>query len=207
METIYSNCPQGYEIQIVNLGKLAINGAYYVSYTDDFFNNDDLVEMYVAFRSTTTDDLHYGIMNENSQVLLEFPEGGLLHEADLRLDGYLYCSNYQSTSENERDIYVIDTNAPADAGINSVQVDERPGSVSPNPSNGATTVSIDLGYTMLNDGQLTVVDMEGKLVHSQTIASGKRKIDLSTSHFAAGAYIYVVQTDNGYTTTGKMVIN
>lgn len=172
--------------------------------TDDLFNRDNLAEviMYIREQNGDYDSSKMVLMNENSQVLLEFPEDADTEDflVSTNSGGYLYM-----VSEDDKKFYVIDTNASS--GVNSVMANEHPGSVSPNPSNGAATVTIDWGYTLLNAGTMTVVDMEGKLVHSQAIGEGKSRIDLKTSRLAPGTYIYVVQSDNGYTTTGKLIIN
>lgn len=198
--------PNGYKFSEYRPAEIGEHNevGFYVHVTDDLFNRDNLAEVIMYIRELNSD---YGsskavLMNENSQVLLEFPEdtdtGDFL--VSTNSGGYLYLE-----SEDDEKFYVIDTNASS--GVNSVKANEHPGSVSPNPSNGAATVTIDWGYTLLNAGTLTVVDMEGKLVHSQAIGEGKSRIDLKTSRLAPGTYIYVVQSDNGYTTTGKLIIN
>lgn len=93
------------------------------------------------------------------------------------------------------------------SGINSVMADNSSSLVFPTPSNGAASVEVSWDYTLLDDAQLNVVDMDGKLVHTQSIRAGNRKTSLSTSRFSSGTYIYIVHGSNGYTSTGKFVIN
>lgn len=143
-------------------------------------------------------------MNENSKVLLEFPSGP--PNGCYSSDGGRFIWYYKSQEKRySYKFFVIDTNATA--GINDVKADEHSSIVSPNPSNGAASVEVSWDYTLLDDAQLNVMNMDGKLLHTQAVKSGTRKTSLSTSRFPAGTYIYVVHGSNGYTSTGKFIIN
>lgn len=182
----------------------------YIYATDDYFNDDDLVEVVVR---AWKDGIPYGdyreyptfMMNENNQVVVDFDALGL--------DAYYFRGFFPAKtggffyfrSKYNGDIYILDLNDTS--GINTVAADNNSGSVSPNPSNGAASVEVSWDYTLLDDAQLNVVDMDGKLVHTQAIKSGNRKTNLSTSRFSTGTYIYIVHGSNGYTSTGKFVIN
>lgn len=157
----------------------------------NLFSNSGLLEGVIKL------DNVYLFFDENSKVLGVYPRGsnnlGCLINPEL-VGGKLIFEN---------GVTVYNTN---DSGIQSI-LHEKPSSVSPNPSNGATNVEINWDFIILDDAQLNVIDIDGKLVHTQTIKAGNRKTNLSTSHFASGTYIYVVQGNNGYTLTGKFVIN
>ena len=166
--------------------------------TKNLFTKRELFECVVSC-SNNSDERLYLIVDENSKVLGEIPSdiapgfGGLTMNP-IYVEGRTIFANGLIITDNS-------------SSINAINADTNPSSVSPNPSNGAASVEVNWDYTLLDDAQLNVIDMEGKLVYTQTIKSGSRKTSLSTSRFAPGSYIYVIQGINGYTSTGKLIIN
>lgn len=166
--------------------------------TKNLFTKRGLFECVVGC-TNNNNEMVYLIIDENSKVLGEIP-------SDISPMFHFYTMNpiYVEGKTIFSNGLVITDNS---SGINSVSADSNPSSVSPNPSNGAASVEINWNYTLLDDAQLNVIDLDGKLVHTQTVRAGNRKASLSTTRFAAGTYIYVVQGSNGYVTTGKLIIN
>lgn len=172
---------------------------WYMQATDDYFNNDDLVEVLVSVETSSGSE-RWLVLNENNKVVIDFGDFEIrtLRTFPAQTGGYIYL-------KHNEDVYIL--NSKDISGINSVLADNKSGSVSPNPSNGAASVEVSWDYTLLDDAQLNVVDMDGKLVHTQIIKAGYSKTSLSTSRFSSGTYIYIVHGSNGYTSTGKFVIN
>ena len=164
--------------------------------TQDLFNDDDLIE-FIVYCENSEDKTVAFIMNENNEVLAQSDE--MLHYFDHFLDpslvgGHIYTLNGYTIYDES-------------SGIEKINRDKYQSVVAPNPSNGASSITINMDYTLLNDATLVVIDMDGKKVHSQTIKSGGTKAVVATSRFAVGNYIYVIQNDNGYISTGKIIIN
>lgn len=169
-----------------------------IYFSRNLFTKRELFECVVCCSNNNNEKL-FLIVDENSNILGEIPSdivpffwGQTMNP--IYVEGRTIFSNGLIIKDES-------------SGINSVNADSNPSSVSPNPSNGAASIEVNWDYTLLDDALLNVIDMEGKLVHTQTIKSGSRKTHLTTSRFAPGTYIYVVQGSNGYTTTGKLIIN
>ena len=169
-----------------------------IYFSRNLFTKRELFECVVCCSNNNNEKL-FLIVDENSNILGEIPSdivpffwGQTMNP--IYVEGRTIFSNGLIIKDES-------------SGINSVNADSNPSSVSPNPSNGAASIEVNWDYTLLDDALLNVIDMEGKLVHTQTIKSGSRKTHLKTSRFAPGTYIYVVQGSNGYTTTGKLIIN
>lgn len=169
-----------------------------IYFSRNLFTKRELFECVVCCSNNNNEKL-FLIVDENSNILGEIPSD---------IVPYFWGQTMNPIYVEGRTIFsnglIIKDES---SGINSVNADSNPSSVSPNPSNGAASIEVNWDYTLLDDALLNVIDMEGKLVHTQTIKSGSRKTHLTTSRFAPGTYIYVVQGSNGYTTTGKLIIN
>ena len=169
-----------------------------IYFSRNLFTKRELFECVVCCSNNNNETL-FLIVDENSNILGEIPSnivpsfwGQTMNP--IYVEGRTIFSNGLIIKDES-------------SGINSVNADSNPSSVSPNPSNGAASIEVNWDYTLLDDALLNVIDMEGKLVHTQTIKSGSRKTHLTTSRFAPGTYIYVVQGSNGYTSSGKLIIN
>ena len=205
LSTIYRHFsvvfPQGYSRYSVETGMANIGGRFRsdecsLCLTQDLFNDDDLIE-FIVYCENSEDKTVAFIMNENNEVLAQSDE--MLHYFDHFLDpslvgGHIYTLNGYTIYDES-------------SGIEKINRDKYQSVVAPNPSNGASSITINMDYTLLNDATLVVIDMDGKKVHSQTIKSGGTKAVVATSRFAVGNYIYVIQNDNGYISTGKIIIN
>lgn len=169
-----------------------------IYFSRNLFTKRELFECVVCCSNNNNEKL-FLIVDENSNILGEIPSD---------IVPYFWGQTMNPIYVEGRTIFsnglIIKDES---SGINSVNADSNPSSVSPNSSNGAASIEVNWDYTLLDDALLNVIDMEGKLVHTQTIKSGSRKTHLTTSRFAPGTYIYVVQGSNGYTTTGKLIIN
>lgn len=190
--------PQGFrDVNVQNLGDIAgifADGEASMTFTQDLFNDDDLIEIVLACRDGDNKDVVL-IMNERGEVLAESDDDVRFTILDPALTGGLIIT------ENG---YIVRKDS---SSINEMSLDRHEGTVSPNPSRGANPITISWGYTLLTDGRLNVISIDGKLVHSQTVKAGTSELNLAVSHLAAGTYVYVVESDNGYTTTGKFIID
>ena len=193
--------PQGYtDIEYSRLAYVSgrfegDGGSGYLTLTQDLFNDDDLIEVVINCYNSNNKGVSL-IMNERSEVLAQTEEG---ERIDYVLDPAL--TGGQVITSNG---YII---RKGESALNEKRIDQHEGIVSPNPSSGASSITISWGYTLLNDGKLNVVSTDGKLVHSQRVKSGSSHLNLATAHLAAGSYVYILENDNGYTTTGKFIIN
>ena len=92
--------------------------------TDDFFNRDKLIEV-IMYIKKSNDDWNWKtiLINENSQVLLEFPNDVYIERClfPANSDGYIYF-HCEDNDYNEF-YYVLDTNDTN--GISSVTADQQ----------------------------------------------------------------------------------
>lgn len=73
----------------------------------------------------------------------------------------------------------------------------------PNPSNGFTSIALEnIDQTM----NFELIDITGKVVLHKQIAKGATRLDLSTSNFNAGKYIYRLTDAQGNAVTKTMMI-
>jgi hypothetical protein len=73
----------------------------------------------------------------------------------------------------------------------------------PNPSNGFTSITLEnIDQTM----NFELIDITGKVVLNKQIAKGATRLDLSTSNFNAGKYIYRLTDAKGNAVTKTMMI-
>ncbi|MFP5470203.1 MAG: T9SS type A sorting domain-containing protein [Bacteroidia bacterium] len=70
----------------------------------------------------------------------------------------------------------------------------------PNPNTGSFTVAFG---NPLNDATINVTDMLGKSVYSTTVSGDKHNIQLNQ---AKGIYFVNIQTEQGESTTLKLVV-
>jgi hypothetical protein len=75
----------------------------------------------------------------------------------------------------------------------------------PNPANGSTTIGYELsnGFTQI---QLNISDATGKIIHSQPLSESKGSVEINTSIWNEGVYIYTLVADGKVLKTKKMVI-
>ena len=73
----------------------------------------------------------------------------------------------------------------------------------PNPSNGFTSILLENIDQNMN---FDLIDITGKVVYSKQVAKGSNRLDLSTTNFAAGKYIYRLTNAKGNALTKTMVI-
>ena len=73
----------------------------------------------------------------------------------------------------------------------------------PNPSNGITSIALEQITENMN---FDLIDITGKIVLSKQIAKGSTRIDLNTSNFASGKYLYRLSNGNGVVLTKAMMI-
>lgn len=199
--------PEGERIVFKNLGAIeGVLDAYdgpYVELAKNLFTESGLYESIILCYDNSGNFVNLFI-DETSKILGIY-EGKLNHFISGSLmNGGKILFESKDNNDGPTEFVVVTCNT---SGINTVSADNSSSSVSPNPSNGAASVEVSWDYTLLDDAQLNVVDMDGKLVHTQAVKAGNRKANLSTSRFATGTYIYVVHGSNGYTSTGKFVIN
>lgn len=189
--------PQNYTIdyQFKELAFLQgwFSNHFYLHLTKNIFTKTGLIEGILRCTDASNNTC-YLFINENSEILAETNED-LDELIDPALTGgaIIFEPGYIVT--------------PITSGINSINEDSKTSLVMPNPTNGAPVVTIRWDYDLIEDGQLSIVDLEGKTVYSQRLKAGSRKVDIPTRRLATGAYIYVVYTLNGTTTTGKVVVN
>ena len=162
--------------------------SFHFSLTKNLFTETGLIECLVE------DNGKYWFIDENNRILGEFEgEIGKLIDPQLTRGKIVFDNGVMVDNEG--------------SGIQSIYSNQSSSSISPNPTNGANSVAISWDYELLEDGELIVVDIDGKLIHTQSIKAGSRNATLSTGRFACGNYIYVVRAANGYTSTGKLIIN
>jgi hypothetical protein len=94
-------------------------------------------------------------------------------------------------------------------GLNRIQSNElfTVGQNFPNPSNGNT--SIPVNFKSNSAVNVTVVDLLGKTVYTQTfenVAAGSNKLDLNMGSITPGVYVYSVEA-NGFKTSRRMIID
>jgi hypothetical protein len=94
-------------------------------------------------------------------------------------------------------------------GLNRIQSNElfTVGQNFPNPSNGST--SIPVNFKSASAVNVTVVDLLGKTVFTQTfenVAAGSNKLDLNMGSITPGVYVYSVEA-NGFKTSRRMIID
>jgi len=72
----------------------------------------------------------------------------------------------------------------------------------PNPF----TNTLNLSYNLLTNGELSIFDVTGKLIHSETIKNSNTTV-VNTSNFTKGVYFYkLVDTTTGLSVgNGKVV--
>lgn len=184
-------------------GVLDAHDGPYVELAKNLFTDSNLYESIIMCYDNSDNRVNLFI-DETSKILGiyegklgDFISGSIMNGGKILFEA-------KDNPDDPTGLVVVTSNT---SGINSVMADNSSSFVSPNPSNGAASVEVSWDYTLLDDAQLNVVDMDGKLVHTQAIKSGNRKTNLSTSRFSTGTYIYIVHGSNGYTSTGKFVIN
>jgi hypothetical protein len=94
-------------------------------------------------------------------------------------------------------------------GLNRIQSNElfTVGQNFPNPSNGNT--SIPVNFKSNSAVNVTVVDLLGKTVFTQTfenVAAGSNKLDLNMGSITPGVYVYSVEAA-GFKTSRRMIID
>ena len=161
--------------------------------TQDLFNDDDLIEVVITCYGSNNKIMSF-IINEHNEVLARSEEDvNFGYILDPALTGGLIITHNG---------YIVRKNS---SYINEMSLDRHEGIVFPNPSRGANSLTISWGYTMLTDGRLNVIGIDGKLVHSQIVKSGASELNLAVSHLAAGTYIFIVVSGD-HATTGKFII-
>ena len=168
--------------------------SHYFKLTKNLFTKSGLIEGILACKDSSGENVLLFI-DEKSKIL------GSCDDYDL---GYLIDPELVNGKIIFTRGIMVDNEG---SGIQSIYSDQTSSSVSPNPTNGANSVAISWDYELLEDGELIVVGIDGKLVHTQTIKAGTRNASLSTGRLAAGGYIYVVKAKNGYISTGKIIVN
>jgi hypothetical protein len=73
----------------------------------------------------------------------------------------------------------------------------------PNPSNGLTSITFENIDQAMN---FELADVTGKLVYAQQIAKGTNRIELSTTSFSAGKYVYRLIDAKGNSVSKSMII-
>lgn len=73
----------------------------------------------------------------------------------------------------------------------------------PNPSNGLTSITFENIDQAMN---FELADVTGKLVYAQQIAKGTNLIELSTTSFSAGKYVYRLIDAKGNSVSKSMII-
>jgi hypothetical protein len=73
----------------------------------------------------------------------------------------------------------------------------------PNPSNGFTTIQLENIDQNMN---FELVDITGKVIYSKQVTKGTNRLDLSTTNFASGKYVYRLIDAKGNALTKTMMI-
>jgi uncharacterized protein YfkK (UPF0435 family) len=73
----------------------------------------------------------------------------------------------------------------------------------PNPSSGFTSIQLENIDQNMN---FELIDITGKIVFSKQVNKGTNRLDLSTSNYNAGKYIYRLIDAKGNTITKSMII-
>ena len=71
--------------------------------------------------------------------------------------------------------------------------------MSPNPTSGSTTIQWNLSQGM----HITVIDINGTIVHQEQVTSGMRELTLNLEH--AGIYIVEFELEGRRKRVGKIV--
>jgi hypothetical protein len=113
-------------------------------------------------------------------------------------------SNVKIMPRNNNDFEDMSTVLPV--GINSNTFNKGEVVVYPNPTNS----NINLKYTMpktSEDISVSVYDVLGNLVISQSLSSNEGNVKIETSNLTNGTYVYVIQSENeGILNTGRVVV-
>jgi len=104
------------------------------------------------------------------------------------------------------------TDSQAGIGINFVSSDELAveevenvkATAFPNPANENVSIMLN---DMSGSGFLTVVDLEGKVVLSNTVTIDGSKLTVDVSDLASGMYVFNLNLENGKTSTFNVVVN
>lgn len=75
----------------------------------------------------------------------------------------------------------------------------------PNPTTGITTIEYSVPTT-LNNAQLAIYDINGRLVNSMGIAAGNNSLDIDTNAMSAGVYFYAIEANGQSLARQKMVV-
>lgn len=168
--------------------------------TRNLFTESGLIEGVIYCKDIAGNDYAL-IINENSKILCEYK---FEFEDEDHYLGDLVDPSLVGGKVMFENGFMLN---PSSSGINAIATDVNKSVVTPNPTNGAAAVVISWDYELLEDGQLNVIDLDGRQVYTQSLKAGTHKATISTSRLAPGNYIYVVQAANGYSTTGKLVVN
>jgi Secretion system C-terminal sorting domain len=76
----------------------------------------------------------------------------------------------------------------------------------PNPANGFTAIDYSLPNTY-SKAMLNIVDVAGKVIHSEPLTNSKGTVEMNTTHWTEGIYIYTLVADGKVLKTKKMIIN
>ncbi len=76
--------------------------------------------------------------------------------------------------------------------------------ISPNPSGTQTNLFLNLEEQ--EKGELLLLDLTGRVVMAYTIVPDKTIQIINLAGVNAGAYVYSIQTQNGFTYTGKLTV-
>lgn len=77
--------------------------------------------------------------------------------------------------------------------------------VSPNPSNNFTIFDLNIS-SLTNQATITVKELTGKIIYTQSIKSLKGQYLIDVSKFNDGLYIYEINNDNRIIKTGKYIV-
>jgi hypothetical protein len=181
--------------------------------TENLFNNDNSVELLYVSYLYNTSSAYYTydtrIANESGTVLLSVPGGGYSYTYPAQTGSKLFIWVYNNAiSPITVNTLVYSIPGQVSNGLPELPADQKV-SVSkafPNPSNGTVTIPYTLPANV-NQAELKLFDMSGKMVKSYIVDHTFDNIQVQTNELPAGMYLYQIEADGYKTKAYKLSVS
>jgi hypothetical protein len=199
----------------INLSVPANNYLYDIQYiSENLFTLDNALCLVYTYYSYDAVNLYYTyttkIVKENGTVLLTLP-GCQYYYATTLLDGNVKFVTY--SYDYSVSPYTVATgvyNIPGNLVLSTTENGEIESSAKlsafPNPASDRLTLRYDLPDGIV-DATLTIIDIQGRLIHSYPVQNNSNRMDIQVSQIPDGIYFYTIQSGNYRSNPAKIIIN
>lgn len=177
--------------------------------SDNLFDTDNDLEIYVTYRRATSMSYRRKILNEDLTELID------LDTSDIYLEPFIYNLDgvhklFITYGSNRTRIYSLVGSLPCGScgGVGVPKYNsEFSGEISspmPNPNNGSATINYSLpnGY---NSGVITLFDLSGTIMKMYQVDRNSTELQINTTDLPSGLYYYNLTSNGVELATKKMV--